>query len=100
LAHLQRDRTVRANVRSDAEKAQWHRQLLGIAQEKERKAAQEGRPFKSAGWVAHKFKDRFGHWPPRWAQPEPEMPSAEVRSWVRSRDIAYAKAMQARRGAP
>ena len=38
----------------------------------------------------HKYKDKFDTWPP-WVAPQPIPPSPEVRSWVRSRDIAYAK---------
>jgi superfamily II DNA or RNA helicase len=98
LAHLQRNGVLQAKLRSDAEKAKFHRELLWIAQERERKAVQVGRTFKSAGWVAHKYKDKFGHWPPRSPQPQPEMPSAAVRAWVRSRDIAYARAMASRGG--
>jgi DNA repair protein RadD len=36
------------------------------------------------------FKEKFGTWPP-FRTIEPSEPSAEVRSWVRSRMIAYAK---------
>ena len=62
----------------------WHAMLAYIAAE---------RGYKS-GWVAHKFKQKFGHWPPTGSVVAIE-PSAEVRSWVRSRDIAYAKAKKA-----
>jgi hypothetical protein len=44
-----------------------------------------------AGWVAANFKQKFGSWPPWGAHPDPIPPSLEVRSWVRSRLIAYAK---------
>ena len=43
------------------------------------------------GWIAHKYKEKFGHWPTRRYVPAIE-PSREVLSWVRSRNIAYAKA--------
>jgi len=43
-----------------------------------------------AGWAAHKYKEKFGHWPPAKTAPIP--PSPEVLSWVRSRNIAWAKA--------
>jgi DNA repair protein RadD len=42
------------------------------------------------GWVAHKFKEKFGTWPPTQFA-VPISPSPEVLSWVRSRMIAYAK---------
>jgi hypothetical protein len=60
--------------------AEWQAMLTHIAEE---------RGYKP-GWVAHKFKEKFGHWPDlpyRW----PIEPSREVLSWVRSRAIAYAK---------
>src|SRR5262249_38438480 len=45
------------------------------------------------GWVAHKFKEKFGHFPP-WAYDglAPAAPSDALLRWVRSRNIAYAKA--------
>jgi hypothetical protein len=43
--------------------------------------------------TAHQFKQRFGHFPP-WSYNdlEPSTPSFTARNWVRSRQIAYAKA--------
>jgi superfamily II DNA or RNA helicase len=46
------------------------------------------------GWAAYKFKEKFGFWPPRPA-PVPMEPSREVLSWVRSRNIAWARAQEA-----
>jgi len=58
----------------------WHAMLAYIAVE---------RGYKT-GWVAHKFREKFGTWPAtRTITPIP--PTLEVLSWVRSRDIAYAK---------
>ena len=48
------------------------------------------------GWVAHKYKEKFGFYPPRDHQVTPVDPTPEVRSWVRSRMIAYAKSGKAR----
>jgi hypothetical protein len=46
-----------------------------------------------AGWAAVNYKEKFGTWPPcRSIAPQP--PSPEVRAWVRSRMIAYAKRKQ------
>ena len=42
-------------------------------------------------FIAHKFRERFGVWPVR-REVDPLAPSDEVRAWVRSRQIAYAKA--------
>ena len=63
------------------EQMRWHAMLAYIAAE---------RGYKT-GWVAHKFKQKFGHWPPTRRVIAIE-PSAKVLSWVRSRNIAYAKA--------
>ena len=64
--------------------AEWHGMLTHIAQQ---------RGYKP-GWIAHKFKEKFGHWPQKRYVPAIE-PSAEVLSWVRSRNIAYAKSRSA-----
>jgi hypothetical protein len=48
--------------------------------------------------VGHKFREKFGCWPDhRDVVPRP--PSPEVRSWVKSRAIAFAKAQAKSRGA-
>jgi DNA repair protein RadD len=61
----------------------WHGELTAIAEE---------RGYQS-GWIAHKFKEKFGHWPPRGTI-IPIDPSPEVRSWVHSRNIAWAKVQE------
>jgi DNA repair protein RadD len=67
-----------------AELARWHAMLLWVAQERDYKP----------GWASFKYKEKFGVWP-RWgSSPQPIPPSPEVSSWVRSRDIAYAKARE------
>jgi len=85
LGEVGRDRSVRANAYKPEEKQRFHKQLLWIAKERRRQS----------GWAAHAYKAKFGSWPdaPPWALPEPERPDAAMRAWVRSRDIAYAKAM-------
>jgi superfamily II DNA or RNA helicase len=89
LGRVERDRGVRPNTWAPEAKEQFHRQLLWIAQER----------GYSPGWAAYKHKEKFGHWPAAkpWALPPPETPDEAVRSWVRSRQIAHAKAMEARR---
>jgi len=59
------------------------------------RAVQQMRGYKK-GWAAHKFKDKFGHFPP-WSYNDlpPIAPTDVLLSWVRSRDIAYAKARAA-----
>lgn len=44
----------------------------------------------AAGFVGHKFKERFGTWP-RGLIDEPLEPDAQFLSWLRSRQIAFAK---------
>jgi hypothetical protein len=64
----------RASVHyGQAEKDEWHGMLVAICEE---------RGYKP-GWAAHKFKEKFGHWPTRQGAP-PIHPSREVLSWVRS----------------
>jgi DNA repair protein RadD len=44
------------------------------------------------GWTAHKFKGRFGHFPPwDYRTLQPRTPSDATFRWVKSRQIAYAK---------
>jgi superfamily II DNA or RNA helicase len=63
-------------------KRDFQQQLLGIAMQ---------RGYKP-GWAAHKFKERFGHWPHHVSNLMPKIPTAEVLAWERSRRIAWAKA--------
>lgn len=65
-------------------KRKWLAELKFIA---------EGNGYAS-GWVAHKFKEKFGSWP-NGIHAEPAPASMEVQRWVRSRRIAWAKARKA-----
>ena len=65
------------------ERAEWHAMLTAVAVE---------RGYKP-GWVAHKYREKFGDWPQR-RYVTPIKPTPEVLSWVRSRDIAWAKSNQ------
>jgi DNA repair protein RadD len=64
---------------------QWHAMLIGAAIERGKKP----------GWAYHLYKDKFGTHPATWPPPAAVEPSAEVRSYVRSRMIAFAKARRA-----
>jgi DNA repair protein RadD len=77
------DRNSRQPVQSSDphERMRWHGMLTYIAQ------ATGYKP----GWVAHKYREKFGAWP-AVRTITPHEPSAEVLAWVRSRQIAYAKA--------
>jgi hypothetical protein len=48
------------------------------------------------GWVAHKFREKFGHWPndPRVSSAKARPPSLKTSNWIRSRQIAFAKARE------
>jgi DNA repair protein RadD len=89
LARVERDRSVRPNTYDDKYKAEFHGQLIWIGQEKGYE--------RSAGWAAHKYKEKFGVWPPSRTPPPPKRPTQEVRSWVHSRVIAWAKSQDAMR---
>jgi DNA repair protein RadD len=65
------------------EQLRWHAMLTHYVNQRGQKP----------GRAAYLFKDKFGYWPPR-IQPTPIEPSREVLSWIRSRDIAYAKSRQ------
>jgi hypothetical protein len=80
-----RRRTTKADLTDPTLRAQWHSMLAAIANERDYKP----------GWVTHQYKKKFDCWPPRGAAPEPIQPTAECRSWVRSRMIAYAKRRRA-----
>src|ERR1700730_2082945 len=67
-----------------AKKDLWHGALVKIAHQK----------GYARGWAAHKLREKFGHWLTLNYPPERE-PTLEIVNWVRSRNIAYAKARQA-----
>jgi DNA repair protein RadD len=49
-----------------------------------------------SGWIAHKFKERFGYWPNGFEHLQPLEPSRATLNWIRSKLIAWAKAEQGR----
>jgi len=50
------------------------------------------------GWASHKFKERTGVWPDRYKHVTPIDPSPEMRNWIKSRQIAFAKAREKQGG--
>jgi DNA repair protein RadD len=64
--------------------ARWHGMLAFIARNHGYKP----------GWTAHKYREKFGSYPPWGTVVEPIAPSPEVYSWVKSRQIAFAKARE------
>jgi hypothetical protein len=87
LGRIDRTRRVKADEYSGAERVRFFGQLRWIATE---------RGYKP-GWAAYKFREKFGAGPPSDA--EVTAPSAEVRAWVRSRQIAWARSQAKQRGA-
>jgi DNA repair protein RadD len=65
------------------QKQAWYSQLMTLA---------ESRGY-SPGWVAHKYREKFGVWP-RNMKDEPAPVTNEVLKWEKSRRIAWAKGKQ------
>jgi hypothetical protein len=86
LAQIER-KGIKHKIWSAADKRRFRSQLVYIAQER---GYQEG-------WHKHKFFEKFGQWPRGFIDATP--PDPETRSWVKSRQIAYARVM-AKAGAP
>jgi superfamily II DNA or RNA helicase len=63
----------------------WYSGLLGFAQER----------GYAPGWAWHKYREKFGVYPPPAVSKVVKPPTNEIRSWVKSRQIAYAKAKEA-----
>jgi DNA repair protein RadD len=84
VGHLLQRGKARADQYDPATRALWHAMLLSIGNDR----------GYQRGWTAHKYKEKFGVFPPWGTLPEPINPTPEVLSWVRSRAIAYAKARQ------
>lgn len=74
---------------SAEEKRRWFSEILGYAHEK----------GKSNSFALATFKNKFGHWPHGKNSIRPAHPSDEVRSYIKSRMIAYAKRQQKARAA-
>jgi superfamily II DNA or RNA helicase len=68
----------------DWERRRFYAELLGLAEER----------GYACGWGAHKFKERFDHWPNGFDRVAMS-PSVATRNWVKSRQIAFAKARRA-----
>jgi type I site-specific restriction endonuclease len=69
---------------SSEEKQAVYSQLLWIAHQR----------HYNSGWVAHKYRERFGVWP-RGMIDNPHVASPELMNWVLSRQIAWAKSRRA-----
>ena len=52
-----------------------------------------------SGWAANQYRSAVGCWPDAHKNAPAQAPSREVRSWIKSRQIAFAKAREAQGGA-
>lgn len=66
------------------DKRQFYAELMGFVQE---------RGWKS-GWAANKYREKFKVWPKGMEGVEPALPSPKMRSWIKSRMIAWHKSKQ------
>ncbi len=67
------------------DRAVWYAELRGHA---------EQRGYRN-GWAAHKYRDRFGTFPPwPWNDAPTAAPGPAVLGWVKSRNIAWARRLQ------
>jgi DNA repair protein RadD len=83
LGLVDRNRVVKLLHHTADDRLRFYQGLLYIAMER----------GYARGWAAHKYREKFKDWPTvRRAEPKP--PDPATRSWVRSRQIAYAKALE------
>jgi hypothetical protein len=81
LVELRDRATINAKAQA-RDKVRFYQELRGYA---------ATRGYKS-GWTAHKFKEKHGHWPRGLGHLAPLDPSPTTLSWIRSRNIAWARA--------
>jgi len=91
LINLKRKPDPKKPVYSAAFKRQFYREILGYSQGLGRKTSN----VYAKGWVAHKFRAKFGDWP-RGMSNTPAHPSKLTIAWIRSTQIRYAKQQQKR----
>jgi superfamily II DNA or RNA helicase len=72
------------NATSNDAKAAFYAQLKGYAQER----------GYASGWVAHKFREKYRVWPNGYKDVLAVEPTTKVLSWIKSRQIAWAKSKQ------
>ena len=85
LAHLDRNGQTHPNEYPEHERLRFYLGLLHLANER------GNRP----GVAAHRYRDRFGHWPQRtWSFFAAVQPTPEVIAWDRHCRIKFAKSRQ------
>lgn len=81
-----------AVVPSDTERKVFYAELRGYAQNARKK---DGSPY-AQGWAANQYRVKHGNFPPwHWNDMPAVTPSPVTLRWIRSRQIAYAKAQSA-----
>jgi DNA repair protein RadD len=83
LAYVGQDRVAKSRVATMAEKRQFYAELCGIV------LIRHNNPRRAA----HLYREKFGVWP-RFGDVPPAEPQPATWAWVKSRQIAYAKAQQ------
>jgi hypothetical protein len=80
------DKAAASGAASVADKSEFYGELLGHA---------KARGY-APGWASHKYKEKFGVWPndPRVRSAGARPPSLRTLNWIRSRQIAFAKARE------
>lgn len=79
----ERRRTAKKKVWTATEKEEWFNMFIYYGREKGYDNPE--------GWAAHKYKKKFKEWPDYDFSKEGTEPSPECKSYIRSRNIAYAK---------
>jgi DNA repair protein RadD len=77
-------RRKRSDAASKDEKAAFYAQLKGYARTH----------GYATGWAAHKFREKFDAWPNAYKDVPAMKPTPKVLSWIKSRQIAWAKSKQ------
>jgi superfamily II DNA or RNA helicase len=92
---------AKAEPPSRKDRQHFYQQLITLRLLRNEERINKGKAPLKPAWAAAKFKDRFGAWPPfAWnSLPPAATVSPEVLSWVRSRDIAFAKRVAKERAA-
>jgi hypothetical protein len=86
LYEVQERKTAAKKEYTKEQKQKWFSMLLDYAKNR----------GKSEGWVAHTYKSKFGVWP-RGLESITTPPDVEVTSYIRHRNIAFAKKMEKQR---
>jgi hypothetical protein len=95
LVLRERGQLPAANEWTNEMRREWHAELLGRRAEINQKPRRQDRQEIKLGWVAHKYREKFGSFPPwSWRTDQARDPSPATRAWVTSRDIARRLATQ------